>query len=191
MGELVRILRAEHVGMATLLDVMDRQIDLFRQGNAPNFNIIRGIVSYFLAYPDLYHHPKEDLITQKLRTRLPQKAAAIEAMFSEHQDLALLTRRFASALIDQLVRPNEVPNKWFSALARDFVDTNRRHMASEEERFLPTVLRALTEEDGAELEAKMMSGADPLFGGRIEKHFSLLHSTILDLERNAASGRPA
>jgi hemerythrin-like domain-containing protein len=187
----MRILRKEHMDMAILLDVMDRQIVQFQRGATPDFNIVRGIVSYFLAYPDLYHHPKEDLIIQKLRARAPEKAATMERLLTEHQDLALLTRRFATAVVDQMVHPVEVPNEWFSSLARTFVDTNRRHMAMEDERFFPMLLQVLTEEDWADLGAQVMGGSDPLFGGKVEEHFRALHVTILDLERADAAKQPA
>ena len=191
MVEVVRVLRKEHLDMAILLDIMDRQIVQFQRGATPDFNIVRGIVSYFVAYPDLYHHPKEDLIIQKLRARAPEKAAAMERLLTEHQDMAQLTRRFTTALVDQMVRPMEVPNEWFSSLARDFVDTNRRHMAIEEERFFPIVLETLTEEDWPELEEQLMGGTDSLFGGKVEKHFRALHDVILDLERADASRQPS
>jgi len=187
MAEVVRILRKEHMDMTMLLDVMDRQIAHFQRGATPNFNIVRGIISYFLAYPDLYHHPKEDMIIQRLRTRAPEKAAAMESMFTEHQHLAQLTRHFATAAVDKMVRPIEAPNEWFGSLASTFVDTNRRHMEMEEERFFPVVLESLTEEDWAELKADVMGGTDPLFGSKVEGNFHALHDAILDLERADAS----
>ncbi len=187
MAEVVRALRKEHMDMAILLDVMDRQIAAFQRGATPDFNIVRGIINYFLTYPDLYHHPKEDLIVQKLRARAPDKAAALERLLTGHQELPNLTRRFATAAVDQMVRPAEVPRAWFASLARAFVDTNRRHMAMEEERFFPTVLEALTEADWADLEAHVIGGADRLFGGRAEAHFQALRDAILDLERAGAA----
>jgi len=187
MAEVVRDLRNDHMDMAILLDVMDRQIAQFQRGAKPDFNIVRGVINYFLTYPDLYHHPKEDLIVQKLGARAPEQAAELERLLAGHDDLAQLTRRFATATVDQMVRSEETPREWFGSLARAFVDSNRRHMAMEEERFFPIVLQALTEEDWAELEANVIGGADPLFGGKVEQHFRALRDAILDLERAEAS----
>ena len=183
MAEMVRVLRREHMDMAILLDVMDRQIARFHEGAEPDFNIVRGVIHYFLTYPDLYHHPKEDLIVEKLRARAPDKAAALEGLLTGHQELPHLARRFATAAVDQMVRPADAPREWFASLSRAFVDTNRRHMAMEEERFFPLVLQTLTEEDWADLEAHVMGGTDPLFGGKVEAHFHALRDAILDLER--------
>ena len=69
MAALMQALRKEHEDMAVLLDLMDRQIAQFQEGAPPGFNLVRGIIGYFLTYPDLYHHPKEDLIAERLRGR--------------------------------------------------------------------------------------------------------------------------
>ena len=189
MSEIVSLLRKEHRDMAVLLDLLERQIALHKQGATPDFNVVRGILDYFLTYPDLYHHPKEDLILHKLRARDPAKGAELERLLSGHEDLAHLTRRFATATIDQMLHGGEVPREWFGSLARKFVDANRRHMAMEEEHFLPAALQVLTEEDWADLEAHVIGRGDPLFGGKVEEHFAALRAAILELERDGHGSR--
>jgi len=184
MTEVLRLLRKEHTDMAILLDLMDRQIALFKQGAAPDFNIVRGVLDYFLTYPDLYHHPKEDLVLRKLLAREPARRAELSGLLEAHRDLAHLTRRFANATVDQMIHGDEVPREWFGSLARTFVDTNRTHMAMEEKDFMPLALQVLTEEDWADLEAHVIGRADPLFGGKVEAHFGTLHQAILELERD-------
>ena len=190
MAEVIGRLREEHMNMALLLDLMDQQTTRFQHGADLNFSIVRGIISYFLSFPDLYHHPREDRIVHKLRARAPEEAADLEALLNSHQHLASLTRRFATATIDQMVEPGDVSRRWFGSLARDFVDTNRQHMAIEEDRFFPLVLQTLTEKEWAELDADAWSGSDPLFGGRVERHFRTLFEAIMELDRANASGKP-
>ena len=62
MAEVVRQLRQEHTSMARLLDVLERQIAVFRQGGDPDYDLIEAVVEYCLTYPDQCHHPKEDLV---------------------------------------------------------------------------------------------------------------------------------
>ena len=189
MNEVLRLLRKEHKDMAVLLDLLERQIALHKQGSIPDFNIVRGILDYFLTYPDLYHHPKEDLILHKLRARDPAMGAELEGLLSGHEALANLTRRFATATVDQMLHADEVPREWFGSLARKFVDSNRDHMAKEEEHFLPVAQEVLTEEDWADLEAHVIGRSDPLFGGKVEEHFGALRAAILELERGGKVSR--
>ena len=188
MPETVRLLRQEHANMAMLLDLLDHQLARFRAGEEPDYAVVKGIIDYFLSYPDLYHHPKEDLIYLRLKARDREQAATLADLLSGHDELALLTRRFARATLDRMLNPGEEPWQWFTSLGREFVDTNRRHMAKEEEYFFPLVLRLLTAEDWAAIDAQVTDQADPLFGGKVERRFAALHDSLLAQEREELGG---
>ena len=173
MAALMEALRREHADMTALLDLMDRQIAQFQEGASPDFNLVRGIISYFLTYPDLYHHPKEDLIAERLRNRAPDQVASLESLLNGHMDLAHLTRRLATATVDQMVRPDDEPREWFSSLGRDFIDSNRRHMAMEEVHFFPLALQVLSDGDWADLDGRFAAGT-------AESHLRALHGAVLD-----------
>jgi hemerythrin-like domain-containing protein len=174
MAEAMRILRQEHANMAMVLDVLERQLALFEQAGLSDFKVIRGVLDYFLTYPDLYHHPKEDLIYHQLRARDKAKAVAVGDLLSGHEDLALLTRRLARATVDQILEGHAVPQVWFRSLARAFL----------EKHFFPLALQVLTPEDWAEIDRRITDREDPLFGTKVETQFQTLHEAILVLERD-------
>jgi hemerythrin-like domain-containing protein len=189
MPEAVRILRQEHANMAMLLDILDRQLATAKAGEHLDYHMIKAILDYFISYPDLYHHPKEDLIFLKLRARDSDKAKPLAELLSGHEDLALLARRFARATVDQILNPDEVTQQWFGSLGREFVNVNRRHMAREEEHFFPRALEVLSSDDWAAIDAQITDREDPLFGGLVELRFRDLHEMILDLERDNLEGQ--
>ena len=188
MPEAIRILRQEHANMAMLLDILDRQLAATKAGERLDYDMIKAILDYFISYPDLFHHPKEDLIFLRLRARDSDKAKPIAELLTGHEDLSLLTRRFARAMFDQILNPGEVTQIWFASLGRKFVDENRRHMAREEEHFFPRALEVLSSEDWAAIDAQITNREDPLFGGLVEFRFRDLHGMILDLERDILEG---
>ncbi|MDH3476572.1 MAG: hemerythrin domain-containing protein [Rhodospirillales bacterium] len=191
MPEAVRLLRQEHANMAMLLDVLDRQLAAAQAGGRLDYDIVKAVLDYFLSYPDIYHHPKEDLIYLRLRARDSAKAEGLAELLSGHEELALLTRRFARATVDHILNPGDARRQWFISLGRNFVDTNRRHMAQEEEHFIPLALRVLAAQDWADIDAQITDREDPLFGGTVELRFRDLHQMILDLERDSLESRPA
>ena len=65
MGGILDTLRSDHANMARLLNILERQVSAFREGEAPDYEIVQGVVEYFLDYPDLCHHPKEDLLARR------------------------------------------------------------------------------------------------------------------------------
>jgi hemerythrin-like domain-containing protein len=189
MPKALSVLRQEHTNMAMLLDVLDRQLAVAKAGEAPAYDIVKGILDYFLTYPELYHHPKEDLVYLRLRARDGAEAEPFAGLLTGHEDIALLTRRFARATVDQILNPGAAQWQWFTSLGREFVDTNRRHMAEEEEHFFPLALRVLSPEDWAAIESQVTDWDDPLFGRLVERRFRGLHQMILDLERENLESR--
>ncbi len=115
----------------------------------------------------------------------------MKGLLAAHEELGQLTRRFASATVDQMLHGDEVPREWFASLARKFIDINRRHLVMEEEGFFPLALRVLGPEDWAEIDAHVTDREDPLFGGAVEERFRARHESILELDRVGGKSRHA
>ena len=164
--------------MAGLLDVLERQIAVFREGEYPDYEIIEAVVDYCLTYPDLCHHPKEDLVYQALRETDPEAAESIGDLLADHRELATLTRRFADA-VQQGLQESRMPRESFANLATGFIDAYRRHMEMEETLFFPAALRSIGETDWAEIDARVRDRDDPLFGVMVEQRFQALRDDIL------------
>ena len=178
MVEVVRRLRQEHASMAGLLDVLERQIAVFREAEDPDYDIIEAVVDYCLTYPDLCHHPKEDLVYHALRACDPEAAASVGDLLADHRELATLTRRFADA-VQEVLQDARMSRESLANLAMDFIDAYRRHMEMEENLFFPAALRSIGETDWAEIDAQVTDRDDPLFGATVEKRFQALRDDIL------------
>ena len=178
MVEVVRRLRQEHASMAGLLDVLERQIAVFREAEDPDYDIIEAVVDYCLTYPDLCHHPKEDLVYDALRACDPEAAAGVGDLPADHRELATLTRRFADA-VQQVLQESRMPRERFANLATGFIDAYRQHMEMEETLFFPAALRSIGETDWAKIDAQVTDRDDPLFGATVEKRFQALRDDIL------------
>ena len=186
MAEVIRLLQAEHASLAKLLKALEHQLDQFREGAPTDYDIVQGVVEYCLAYPDLYHHPKEDLVYEKLRDRDPATADRMGNLIAEHDQLARLTRRFAAA-VHNVLQEVDVSRDAFEEAAQDFLYAYRHHMNEEESQFFPAALKALTEEDWSEIDAKVARPEDPLFGESGDKRFTRLRQEILAWDESAAT----
>ena len=167
MTEVIRVLRREHANMETLVKALEWQVAEFEAGRMPDYDVIRSAVDYFLSFPDLYHHPKEDLVFARLKTRAPDVVERIGDLRSEHEALAGRTRELHAglkAVFDEAHVPREAFVRW----ARAFIDLQERHMQMEETEFFPAALQHLGADDWRELEAAMTTPDDPLFGERFE-----------------------
>lgn len=178
MSDVIDSINKDHANLAKLLAAVERQLDVFDTGESPDYDIIRGVIDYCLNYPDLYHHPKEDLIYQRLRERDPAAVEQVGDLEAEHRHLTELTHRFSNAL-HSILRDAEVPRDAFNEVAREFIEHQRQHMGMEEAVFLPAAERTLTASDWAEIDAQMTKREDPVFGPEGEERFRTLRKEIL------------
>jgi hemerythrin-like domain-containing protein len=75
----------EHRNIETLLAVLERELEIFDRGDRPDYEVIRAIISYFEVYPEVYHHPQENLVFAKIKIRDPAAAAKVGNLAHEHQ----------------------------------------------------------------------------------------------------------
>ncbi len=179
MTDVLDAIHEDHANMTKMLDALERQLQVFDAGEAPDYDIVRGVVDYCLDYPDLYHHPKEDLVFERLKAVDPEAAAEVGDLPGAHAELAALARRFRDA-VEAVLGDLEVPRGPFDQTLRAFIDATRQHMIMEERAFLPAARRALSAAELAEIDARLDPREDPLFGAPSQERFAALRQDILD-----------
>ena len=184
MTDVLNQIREDHTNLAKLLDAVERELDRAVKDKEPDYEIIEGVVDYCLNYPDLYHHPLEDLIVRRLSERTPDAAPAVAGLEAEHKALADTTRRF-NAKLQEVLLDLEVTRDDFHDMARDFVRRYRDHMRKEEETFLPAAARSLTPGDLADIETQIEGRGDPLFGTEQSARYDALRKKILRWSKEA------
>ncbi|MGF1640992.1 MAG: hemerythrin domain-containing protein [Rhodospirillales bacterium] len=182
MTRIVTVLRHEHGNIARLLKALERQMGILERAGEPDHDIIEGVIDYFLSYPDLYHHPKEELVFGRLCERDPAAANIIGDLKHEHENLAAKVRALASR-VRVVCEGRATPGAGLTQLTREFVDCQLRHLEREERVFFPRALEALTDQDWAQLEARMTDEDDPLFGSDVGQRYQALHHDIIEWER--------
>jgi len=185
---IIERLCREHRNIEMLLAVLERELEIFDRGGRPDYTVIRAIISYFELYPEIYHHPQEDLIFAKLKIRDPAAAATVGNLALEHQEGAERLRRVAQA-VDSVLADREILRQNVDNIVRDFVEHERRHMMMEDRDFFPAALKALEPQDWAEIASALTNFEDPLFSEAAEETFDALRARILQLEQEAEAER--
>lgn len=73
----IDLLLREHRNIDLLLAALQRELEIFEGGIGPDYEVIRAIISYFEVYPELYHHPQEDLIFRSSRLAIPMQLQSL------------------------------------------------------------------------------------------------------------------
>ncbi len=164
--------------MGTDGEVLEQQLVIFSRAEVPDYEMMQGVLEYFLEYPNLYHHPTEDLILSKMKTRSWTAKDGFPDLRHEHQELAAMIRRFLAA-IHNILQEAEIPREAFQQRAREFLDFYRSHIRKEEEVFFPAALKMLTQQDWAEISEVQEIRDDPIFGPNPHDRLETLREGIL------------
>jgi hemerythrin-like domain-containing protein len=83
----LRIIEDEHRSLAAVLHGMLHMVrDIRERGTAPNFEAFGAMVYYIDAFPERFHHPKEDqYLFRLLRVRCPEATALLDRLEEEHR----------------------------------------------------------------------------------------------------------
>lgn len=147
--------------MARLLDLLERQVNLIDSGLAADAELLKEIAVFFRCFPDFCHHPKEDLVIRAIAARDGEAGRALERLVAEHESGCELLQQFSRALVMMLIEPAQAGQ--FVAVARRFLESERRHMAYEDGPFFEIAQETLDVDDWLELSKRFASLSMPDF----------------------------
>jgi hemerythrin-like domain-containing protein len=156
---IIERLSQEHRNIEKLLAILERELEVFDRGDRPDYEVIGAIISYFDLYPEVYHHPQEDVVFAKLKIRDPAAAAKVGDLAGEHQKGAERLRRVAHA-VENVLADREVLRQNFDTIVRDFIAHEKRHMMMEDRDFFPAALEALKPQDWTEIALQLEQEAE-------------------------------
>lgn len=178
----IGIIRNEHRLISAVLHGMRhlvREIDV--NGAKPNFELFGAMIYYIDAFPERFHHPKEDeYLFRALRARHPDSHALLDRLEREHQESADKIRSLEQAL----ARYQQGGNREFPAFAaavEDYAKFHYSHMRAEEMEVLPLAKKHLTSEDWDAIDKAFLGHTDPLLGTEVGGEFEALFSRICNL----------
>jgi hemerythrin-like domain-containing protein len=182
MTGIIETLREEHRNIEELLLVLEQELSVFARNERPDYEIIQAVLSYFQDYPDCCHHPKEDMIFEKLKARDAVAAKSVGDLEAEHQNEGQRLRRVAH-MIRSILTDHDVLRQTFGDIMRDFIKQERKHMEMEERVLFPAAVSALQPDDWAGIDAIWSEQKDTMFNVAIEERCQSLRERILQWER--------
>jgi len=177
MTDSIARLREEHINFSKLLDLLEGQLELFHRGNAPNYQLMLDIMYYMTHYPDVFHHPKEDLAFAKVKEREIKARPVVDELMNQH----VVLRESGETLVEDLegiVNGAMLARDSVEAPGRIYIEYFRKHMHMEETDVFPSLARILDDKDWATINAAIRHQEDPLFGKTVEARYETLRRQI-------------
>ena len=178
MKEILGKLHQDHINVAKLLDLYEKQLKILKKGGNPNYIILRDIMKYMRCYPDVVHHPLEEVIFEKLEEKNKAIADKVHQLYREHKqiddignNLAEILSTIAAGVITSLTEFLENSEKYLQLM--------RSHMNLEEGEIFPEINKYFTDKDWESVDLVLAKQSDPLFGHKIEEEYQSLYESVL------------
>lgn len=147
----------------------------------PNFAVLGAMIYYIDAFPERFHHPKEDrYLFRRLRMRYPDSAPLLDRLKSEQRAGAEKIRTLEQALVRYQQRGAE-GFAGFAAAVESYAAFHWSHMRVEEQDLLPLSERHLTADDWTEIDAAFLGHTDPMLGADARSEYQALFRRIVNL----------
>ncbi len=162
MASIVETWKDDHIHFDRLLDLLEAEIALFRHSQTPDYGLMLDIMYYMTHYPDVFHHPKEDLVFNRIADVDDGTRKEVRSLMEQH----VVLRQSGTSLLEELqavVDGAMLPRDRVEKAARAYIDYFRDHMEHEESRIFPLALELLDDADWAEIERLAPYQVDPVF----------------------------
>jgi hemerythrin-like domain-containing protein len=168
---LMKALRAEHRHMGTVMQLFAAQLEAIEAGELVDTHVVYEIMHYMVAWPDRFHHPREDLIYARVAEVDPARADDIDTLQRDHDQTA---RRGQSLLRDiERWREGGVPATAVIKNGRAYIDHIYEHMNIEEKLVFPKIEATLSWQDWRDLaeDDQLKAVTESVFGPRVQREF--------------------
>lgn len=167
----------DHDNAARVLAWMSAEFDRLRAGNEADFRLIGDAMAYVLDYAELFHHPNEDVMFDRLEARDASLTELLLELAREHVELAEQGAELR-LVVSGIERTNELDVDMVSNLGQAYTASFHRHMEVEEGSVLPLVDQIFDSADWQAIARRLVHMDDPLFGRRMPSRFQALRSRL-------------
>ena len=174
MNLVVEQLQQDHRQLVRVLYHLEKAIKSFSgigRGTASMESVL-DILDYIQVYPEIWHHPVEDLIYEILLQKEIPEPQLLANCIEEHGVLELLTENLHS-YIDQLAAGREEVRLRFVRAGSDYVNRQLTHMEHEQTTLFPLIDRYLNDEDWELIKQRIKSIQPAADQGRYKRYQSL------------------
>ncbi len=182
LNSALSIICDEHRSLAVVVQGMQYLVGEYARGRlAPDFGLLRAIVTYLDEFPQKRHHPKEEaFLFERLRLRTRIADPIIAELMRQHVDDARLVTELHQAL-ERFESGQDGGFVEFDKAVAAYAEGILPHMALEEASLLPLACRHLSGEDWVEIGAAFGTNGDPRFAADADADFAGLFRRIVDL----------
>lgn len=171
-------LRQDHGNMRSVLVLIRDQLDLLETGRTPDFVLLANAFHYMRRFPGQLHHPKEDLIFERLVKVAPDLRHAVEHARREHRQIYEQEEWLIECALNA-PKPGTLARGRLLDIGRAYLEAQQKHSEREEHVLFPRAEQCLADDDWRDIEYEFEELDDPLFGRSPGERYELLYDHLM------------
>lgn len=174
---LIEALRREHLRMREVLALIAAELDRHEQDGTADFLLVAKALSYMQAFPSRVHHPKEDVIFERLAIRDPAYRLRVEELREQHLQIYEV-EIWLKAMALRCPAPGTTETRRFISFGHEYLKLQYDHIRVEDHVLFPRALEVLQLGDWAQVAVQVQDMEDPLSGTAPAEEFRVLYESL-------------
>lgn len=175
---VIDILKREHSNMRSVLVLIGGQLDALEHGGQADYVLLANALYYMRKFPSQVHHPKEDLIFDRLVAGDSSYTREVERIREQHQQIYELEEWLVDMALQNPL-PHSTERQRLIEFGRHYLQLQREHCMTEEKALFPRAANVLTKKDWIMVSNLVKEIEDPLFGKHRGERFQSLYDYIM------------
>jgi hemerythrin-like domain-containing protein len=184
INPIIAKLRQEHADMRRIIILIRLQLDLLERHAEPDLILLTNALYYMRKFPSVVHHPKEELIFEKLLLRGAPVQKEVEQLHQQHQEIYALEDNLIELALAMQKGDSQAQARLLE-FGRHYLAIQSLHAETEERVLFPEAQHSLRAQDWKEIRGKSVHIEDPLSGKNPNERYRYLYDYLL---REAAEG---
>ena len=175
--KILSVLHRDHINMSKLLTLIEKNIELIKQGNSADLKLMAEAIEYIGHYADLYHHPLEDVLYDYFKDKSEELTLLINRCEKEHQELKLCTEQVLSPISVSLL-DGMLPMHRIIESLEAFLEKEKQHINFEEGKIFPKIEALASAQDWEKLAKESWLKTDAMFQKFDSNHYAQLYADL-------------
>lgn len=164
--------------MGRVLALIRLQLDQLARHAPMDFTLLANSFYYMRKYPSVVHHPKEDLVFERLLQLGAPLEEEIGQLLRQHEEIYKLEDQLIELALKAQDGKRDSSARLLE-LGRLYLLGHAQHMQTEERSVFPMALRRLKPRDWKRIHAEFAHIDDPLFGPKVHERYQHLYDYLV------------
>ena len=169
----------DHINYSRMLNLLESFLKKQKAGSDKGYLEMYLIMNYMTRYPDIFHHPYEDIIFEEISNIGGTLRDEIEVLEEQHKDLHTTSKTLLDDL-DAVINGHIVEKQKIQEAAAGYASALRAHMDAEEAVVFPMINEKMTQTAWNNILGKLKEVKDPIFGKKVSDEFKILYGQIMN-----------